>query len=290
MMIWGLFIGIVILIGLLFARRRHKRDLCRKSLEARLRALTQLRLLRLLLEQVQRHRGLCFGVLCGDQTLEGERWLVHAEVSRLIGDAKKLRANLLGHEAWQRVFPLWQRIDQERQDGEAIGLLNLHNELAELILGTIEALADRHDLVCLGWLAPQPEGLWLALLQNAEVLGQARAAGTGIAARRQDDAVQQQVLKRLADLIRQQFYLAPAQLSVDPALRVSLARPVREAEDSIDALLQSIDLLLKDPLHPALGSMAFFKRATQAISAHYMLADLLLERLRLATEAAIKQD
>ncbi|WP_415058385.1 hypothetical protein [Halopseudomonas sp.] len=289
-MIWGLFIGIVILIGLLFARRRHKRDLGRKSLEARLRALTQLRLLRLLLEQVQRHRGLCFGVLCGDQTLEGERWLVHAEVSRLIGDAKKLRANLLGHEAWQRVFPLWQRIDQERQDGEAIGLLNLHNELAELILGTIEALADRHDLVCLGWLAPQPEGLWLALLQNAEVLGQARAAGTGIAARRQDDAVQQQVLKRLADLIRQQFYLAPAQLSVDPALRASLARPVREAEDSIDALLQSIDLLLKDPLHPALGSMAFFKRATQAISAHYMLADLLLERLRLATEAAIKQD
>tara|TARA_R110001592_G_scaffold53784_4_gene164882 strand:- start:10346 stop:10501 length:156 start_codon:yes stop_codon:yes gene_type:complete len=43
-----------------------------------------------------------------------------------------------------------------------MGLLHLHNQLAELIFGTIDALAGRHDLVCLGGLAPQPEGLRLA--------------------------------------------------------------------------------------------------------------------------------
>ena len=36
--------------------------------------------------------------------------------------------------------------------------------------------------------------------------------------------------------------------------------------------------------------MAFFKLATQAVSAQYMLADLLLERLRQGAENTLKPD
>lgn len=289
-MVWVLLASIVVLIGLLVARARQKRRAARTRLEARLRAISQLRLLRELLEQVQRHRGLCFGVMSGGHALENDRWTVHAEVNRLLDSAAAHQANLSWHEAWQEIHPLWQKIDRERHGYDAISVLHLHHRFAMLTIGTIEALGTRHDLICLGGLTPQPEGLWLDLLKNAELLGKARAVGTGIAARKQNNVDQHQALERLGRLIHDQLYLAPAQLSVEPGLREPLAKPVREAEDSVDALLHAIDTLLRDPSHPALSSMAFFKTATQAISAQYMLADLLLERLRLATESALRQD
>ncbi|WP_373184728.1 hypothetical protein [Halopseudomonas sp.] len=288
-MVWWLLIAIVVLIVLLFARKRQKRRAETAQLQARSRALEQLRLLRDLLEQVQRHRGLCFGVMSGAHNLESERWTVHGEVYRLLENAFLHQANLAWYEAWKGVYPLWKRIDHERQGNAAIAVLQLHHEFAELILETIKALGNRHDLICLGGLAPQPEGLWLDLLENAELLGKARAVGTGIAARRQNSPAQCQELERLSELIREQAYLAPAQLSVEPVLREALAKPVRESEDRIDTLLQAIDTLLRDPAHRALGAMGFFNTATQAISAQYMLADLLLERLRLATEASLRQ-
>ncbi|WP_339847039.1 hypothetical protein [uncultured Halopseudomonas sp.] len=288
-MVWSLLTGIGVLVGLLFARARHKRRARRLQLEARIRALGQLRLLRELLEQTQRHRGLCFGVMSGAHALESDRWTVHAHVTRLLERTATHRANLVWHDAWREVFPLWNQIERERQGESPLKVLQLHHDLTELILATIEELGDRHDLICLGGLAPQPEGLWLDLLKNAELLGRARAVGTGIAARRQNSASQQLELERLGQLIREQLYLAPAQLSVEPMLRESLAKPVREAEDRVDALLLAIEALLRDSANPALGSMAFFKLATQAVSAYYMLADLLLERLRLSTESALKQ-
>lgn len=288
-MVWWLLTGMVLLVGLLFARRQQKRRAHRERLWARLRAIAQLNLLRELLEQVQRHRGLCFGVMSGAQALEGDRWTVHSHVTRLLDSAVEHEANLGWHDPWKQIHPLWQQIERERHGDAAIRVLQLHHDFAGLVLATIEALGHRHDLICLGGLAPQPEGLWLELLKNSELLGKARAVGTGIAARRQNKSAQCEELERLSVLIREQLYLAPAQLSVEPGLREQLAKPVREAEDRVDALLQAMEGLLRDAAHPALGSMSFFKLATQAVSAQYMLADLLLERLRLQTETAIRQ-
>lgn len=288
-MMWWLLV-VVLLMGALFAHRRQKQRAHRARLRARLRAIAQLRLLRELLEQVQRHRGLCFGVMSGAHALESDRWTVQAHVTRLFDLATEHQANLAWHDPWKQAFPLWLEIDRERQGDSALKVLNLHHELATLILATIEALGHRHDLICLGGLAPQPEGLWLELMKNAELLGKARAVGTGIAARRQNTPAQCRDLDQLSVLIRDQLYLAPAQLSVEPGLREALARPVREAEERVDALLQAVEALLRNPAYPGLGSMAFFKLATQAVSAQYMLADLLLERLRQGAENTLKQD
>lgn len=288
-MVWWLLTGIGVLVGLLFARARQKRRTARSRLEARMRAISQLRLLRELLEQTQRHRGLCFGVMSGAHVLESDRWTVNAHIVRLLERAESHRANLAGHDAWIKVLPLWGQIEQSRHAGDPLQVLQLHHDLTSLILATIEALGHRHDLICLGGLAPQPEGLWLDLLKNAELLGKARAVGTAIAARRHNNELQHQELERLCQLVHNQLYLAPAKLSVEPSLREALAKPVREAEDRVDALLQAIDALLRDPLHPALRSRAFFNIATQAISAQYMLADLLIDHLRRNTERALRQ-
>ena len=109
-MIWWLLV-VVLLVGALFAHRRQKQRAHRARLRARLRAIAQLRLLRELLEQVQRHRGLCFGVMSGAHALESDRWTVQAHVTRLFDLATEHQANLAWHDPWKQAYPLWQEID-----------------------------------------------------------------------------------------------------------------------------------------------------------------------------------
>lgn len=190
-------------------------------------------------------------------------------------------ASLFWYDAWHPVLPLWEQIGAERQQhASAEVVLQLHHRLADHVIDTIEALGSRHDLVCLGALAPPPQGMWLELLKNTELLGRARAIGTGIAARRQNTALQHQELQRLREQINAQCYHPLARLCSDPLLRLVMEKPVRSAEDSLDKLLAAADRLLESQATPGLPSKDYFAIATQAISAKLVIVDLLLDRLQ----------
>ncbi|MFN3580066.1 MAG: nitrate- and nitrite sensing domain-containing protein [Pseudomonas sp.] len=277
-MTWGL-LGVVIVLGLLLERVGHRRRV-RQAVQSRLRALEQIHLLRLLLEQVQRHRGLCFGFMSGEVSLEAQRWSVSQHVQQLLERAAEHQANLFWYAPWHTVLPLWEQIEHDREKASAEAVLQLHHRLADRILSTIESLGNRHDLICLGALAPQPQGMWMELLRNTEMLGQARAIGTGIAARRQNSALQHQELRRLREQIIAQVYVAPARLSTEPSLRALLDGQVREAEESLDAMVSAMDQLLASLEQPGMRSITYFSIATQAICAQLDLVDLLIDHLR----------
>ncbi len=249
--------------------------------QRRLKALEQIRLLRLLLEQVQRHRGLCFGVMAGESSLESQRWKVEAQVNHCLEAVAVHEGSLFWYTAWHPVVPIWEEIGAQRQHhASAEAVLQLHHRMADHLINTIEALGNRHDLLCLGALAPQPQGMWLELLKNTELLGRARAVGTGIAARRQNSALQHQELQRLREQINSQCYQPLARLCTEPLLRLSMEKPVRAAEESLDSLLAAVDLLLQSRDKPGLPSNRYFNIATQAISAKLAIVDLLLDRLQ----------
>ncbi|MFT6466073.1 nitrate- and nitrite sensing domain-containing protein [Halopseudomonas sp.] len=286
-MVWTLFAVAVVLAVLLERIGSRRRTLQKRHV--RLKALEQIRLLRLLLEQVQRHRGLCFGVMSGEHSLENQRWQVEAQVARTLEAVAVHQGSLFWYTAWHPVLPVWQQIAEQRaQNASAEAVLLLHHRMAEQLISTIEALAVRHDLVCLGALAPQPQGMWLELLKNTELLGRARAVGTGIAARRQNSALQHQELQRLREQINTQCYQPLARLCTEPLLRLSVDKPVRAAEDSLDSLLQAVDQLLESVDRPGLASNRYFSIATQAISATLAIVDLLLERLQAPGALAYK--
>lgn len=286
-MFWTL-LGIAVLLALLLERIGHRRRTL-QTRQRRLKALEQIQLLRLLLEQVQRHRGLCFGVMAGEDSLESQRWNVEAQVECLLEAIAVHEASLFWYTAWHPVLPLWQQIGAERQQhASAEAVLQLHHRMADQLIHTIEALGDRHDLVCLGTLAPQPQGMWLELLKNTELLGRARAVGTGIAARRQNSALQHQELQRLREQINAQCYHPLARLCTEPLLRLAMDKPVRAAEDSLDNLLQAVDRLLENRHAPGMPSNDYFSIATQAISAELAIVDLLLGRLQAPGALAFK--
>lgn len=279
-MLWTLFIAIILLsaIGLYRLRRLRKRA----TREQRRQAIVQIRLLRELLEQAQRHRGLSFGAMSGERVLEARRWTVHQQLVQLLKVIATHEATLYWYDSWHQTRDLWQQIESGFEHESAEHLLLLHNQMISCLLQTIEALANRFDLICLGRLAPQAEGLWLELLQNIELLGQSRAVGTGIAANRQNLPVWRDQLQLLNCQINEQSYAALARLISDPDLRTLVSQPVRDAEDALDVLLEQIRSLLERQPTAGVHSVEFFQVATRAIGAQLLLVDLLLERLAVA--------
>ena len=262
-----LLLVLVLVAGAWLRARQRKRW---RYAEERQVALAQIRLLRQLIEQVQRHRGLSYGVQSGERSLEARLWSVNQQVRQLFERCRVYQPRLHWLPSWHLALQLWERVNQPDTAESPEHLLSLQIDLVQALLDTLSALAQRFDLVCLGRLAPQAEGQWLELLHNIELLGQSRAIGTGIAANRQNLTVWRERLGQLSQQINEQCYAALARLVSDPELRA--------AEESLDSLLETICELLKEQ-STAVHSVDYFQTATQAISAQLLLVDLLLQRL-----------
>lgn len=273
----GLVLGIVLVafaVWLIAHRQKQRRDLAALRL-----ALTQIRLLRQLIEQVQRHRGLYYGVLSGEGALEGRRWSVHQQINQVLTSCRQHQPSLHWYDSWHDALAYWERIENDEFVASADQMLFAHNDMIRLLLDTVQALASRNDLVCLGRLAPQAEGLWLELLNNTEMVGQSRAIGTGIVANRQNLPAWRAYLASLSAQINEQCYAALARLVSDPELRDIVSQPVRVAEEALDTLLERIRELLERPDKSDMKSADYFQIATQALSAQLVLVDMLLDRL-----------
>lgn len=269
---------VLIAVSLWFARMRRKRLHAR--CEACIHEIERITCLRHLLELVQQHRGLSFGEMGGEGSLPTRRWAVHQEILAQLARCRVHEGSLQWYPGWHRALAQWAQIDSEEDDVSAEAVLRSHNRMLALLLETIRSIADRHDLECLGSLATQPVGCWLKLLEHTELLGQARAIGTGILVRPgRSDALRSE-LERLRSQIADQAYLPLAQLHADPQLRRFMASEVQEAEDCLDRLVELIDQLLAVEADTTLRSSTYFQTATYAITAHLVLVDQLLERLK----------
>lgn len=270
---------ILLAISLLIVRvrriRRHERcETCVQELE-------RITCLRHLLELVQQHRGLSFGEMSGDCNLQTRRWAVHQEITGQLERCRVHEGSLQWYPGWHQALSQWAQLERGQDDDvDAEAVLRSHNRMLALLLETIRSIADRHDLECLGTLATQPAGCWLQLLEHTELLGQARAIGTGILVRPDRSDALRTELEGLRTRIAGQTYLPLAQLHADPQLRQLMASQVQEAEDCLDRLLEFIDRMLAVEEDKTLRSSTYFQTATHAITAHLVLVDHLLERLK----------
>lgn len=274
----GLFaIVSLILLGLVVHVRRRKRS---ETMRGRARALQMVRLLRRLLEHTQRHRGLCYGVMSGERILAGEQWAAQQQVIDILAEAQPYEASLAWYDSWKEAVDRWHDIQQIQQDSSAAeAVLLLHNDMVGHLIETIRAIAHPNGLVPHGALSAAPAGIWLELLEHTELLGQARAIGTGIAARRQNTASQRDELARLRERLSKHPYECLAHLQADPELRPLVSQAVTETERSLDLLMDLIDKLLAAAAGKSVHSAVYFRAATQAISGLLALVDMLLNRL-----------
>ncbi|QIB51938.1 nitrate- and nitrite sensing domain-containing protein [Pseudomonas sp. OIL-1] len=270
---------LILLAVSLLVRSRRKR--LHERGQACVHELERIACLRQLLELVQQHRGLSFGEMSGEGSWQARRWAVHQEIFAQLERCRAHERSLQCYPGWRQALAQWVQIEsaQEHEISAEAGL-RLHNRMLALLLEVIRGIAGRHDLECLGGLATQPVGCWLQLLEHTELLGQARAIGTGTIVRRGSDSALRTELEALRIRIAGQAYLPLAQLHADPQLRQVMATQVQEAEDCLDRLLELVDRMLAAEEDKTLRAATYFQTATHAITAHLVLVDQLLQRLR----------
>ncbi|MBR9883594.1 MAG: hypothetical protein GYB21_08025 [Oceanospirillales bacterium] len=258
--------AVVLMFYILYrAAERSKRALIMSNLE-------QLNLLRMLLADFQRHRGLSTGLISGDQSLREDLTRVRARIDQSIEQAQKLDTR--HPNDWKALIAQWRalRADQNR---DADGNMQAHHQLIRDTIFLIEDIASEVDLSCgrdeLSYLIC----IWHEVVQTAEWSGQARALGTGIAASRSSSAAQRVRLRFLHQKIT---HLSRAAFGT---LQSSFASKERllHCQRAVDGFLHCIEQELLGIDNPSIEAKRYFDQATGAINELLALVDAALNEL-----------
>jgi len=262
--------ALILLPGVFYALYLGRARLKRGRISAN---LEQLKLLRLLLADLQRHRGLSTGLLSGDQSLRADVAATRTQVDQSIAQVKTLQSN---HSAeWKNLVTQWNALRDEAGRDPETNMLDHHRLIRDTIF-LIEDISTEVDLTAgreeLGYLIC----IWHEVVQTAEWSGQARALGTGIAAAQKSSAAQRVRLRFLHQKIEQLSGTAFATLQQSFSSR----QRVQQCQTAVESFLLCINQELLTGDRPQIEAKRYFDQATQAINELLTLVDAALNDLQ----------
>jgi len=140
-----------------------------------------IKILRGVLAAIQQHRGLTTGYINGNTSAKGDIERLNTRIFQLLSDLDERSDWMRANVKWASLKDHWKRLNGSYLHGDADNNFKQHNILIANLLYLIEDLADAHYLSKMGGGALDTD--WRYLLSIAEYIGQARALGTGVAAR-----------------------------------------------------------------------------------------------------------
>lgn len=166
------------LLGLLMASLHHKRQY-----ETLLffQGVEYIKVLRRLLMFVQRHRGLTTGYMNGNLIVKADIEMLAIEIHSAIADVEVAGIWMRDNIKWASLIDHWARLGTTYAQGDVNTNFKQHNIFIANLLYLIDDVADAHHLSKTTGDALDTD--WRYLLSIAEYIGQARALGTGVAAK-----------------------------------------------------------------------------------------------------------
>jgi len=150
-----------------------------------------LRSLRNFLSKIQKHRGLSNAYINGDRTKLAEIERLEATIAEDIFQISNVDRWITSNDRWSGLVEHWSRLKSHfRKSEDAQNNMLQHNRLIQNTLYLIEEMADEHSLLSLTGDASNLEYLWRDLLHAIEYMGQARAVGSGITAKKNCSSVE----------------------------------------------------------------------------------------------------
>lgn len=220
-------------------RRRQQESLLK-------RGIGYVKLLRHLLTYIQQHRGLTTGYINGNHLAKPDIDRLNHQVKTAITQLDTQRDWLVDSGKWRSLVDHWQRLAQSYVRTDADNNFKQHNILIANVLYLIEDVADAHHLAKMG--GGNTDTDWRYLLSIAEYIGQARALGTGVAAKGECSSVMRIQLNHLRNKIA---------ASVEQAWSDKLRQEIKQ-------LLQCIETQLVIDA-PSIAPSDYFSLATRCI-------------------------
>lgn len=223
--------------------------------------INYIKLLRSLLTYIQQHRGLTTGYINGNFAAKVDIETLEATIKRTISAVDGAGEWMHDNVKWSSLIDHWSRLSALYTQGDADKNFKQHNILIANLLYLIDDVADVHHLTKLTGDTMDTD--WRYLLSIAEYIGQARALGTGVAAKRECSSVLRIQLNHLRNKI---------------ASSIDSTWP-DQSRTEIQYLLHCIETqLIVD--RPSIEAGDYFKLATRCIEHVLNQFDRQIERLQ----------
>ncbi|MCE3251420.1 MAG: hypothetical protein K0Q67_430 [Cellvibrio sp.] len=236
----------------------HKK---RQATRLFMQGIEYIKLLRSLLTVVQQHRGLTTGFINGNLGAKADIESLAIKIKRIIGEVDEAGDWMHGNVKWSSLVDHWTRLGLAYLHGDADKNFKQHNILIANLLYLIDDVADVHHLSKITGDAMDTD--WRYLLSIAEYIGQARALGTGVAAKGECSSVLRIQLNHLRNKI---------------ASSVDSSWPDKSRVE-IQQLLRCIETQLIIE-HPSIQASDYFKLATRCIEHVLDQFDRQIDRLQ----------
>ncbi|HJW01901.1 MAG TPA: methyl-accepting chemotaxis protein [Azospira sp.] len=238
-------------------------------------ALTVILPLDQMVQYTQQHRGLSAGVINGDASLKAKEAAKAAEVAAAVKTVSdKLAPEAAGSEAWKRIGADWALIQNEGLSWTGSENVAAHTRLIARMLQFKVDVADDSGLTV------DPEMGSYYLLETAivklpsmlERLGQTRAKGTGILAKKQisdSQRVDMGVLTaQVADTLKALDLNLTKTARYNPAIKDKLAASAKDLDEAVTGIVNIVnqDII---PGTFATDSAQYFTQATAVIDKGY---------------------
>ncbi len=231
----------------------------RKQKQSHRVGLSALRELQILLAYMQQHRGMTNGFLHGEAQLQRSVITIRKKIIGQIHHIESTSIWLKDSNQWQIITEEWARLSSEFSSKDVEVNFNNHCVLIRSVLDAIVTTADYYGLSHLQKKQGQTSVayLWRELLTVAELMGQARALGIGIAV---DGFSTVETKARLRNLI----------LEIEMASDLLMAYLPNPKDTQKE--LETFCLIIEDSIltpRPAISAMEFFREASVAINGLY---------------------
>ncbi|GAA5316563.1 MAG: hypothetical protein AseanaTS_17670 [Candidatus Pelagadaptatus aseana] len=237
--------------------------------ERQMAGLSWLQSMKRLLSHIQQHRGLSNGYLNGSMDLLAEIQSLQVQVSRDISDICQVGEWVEKSERWQNINQHWARLAGNFRHNEMENNLLQHNKLIQSVLFLIDDMALHHGLLSLKIQGDKPFYLlWRDLLSASEFIGQARAVGTGVAAKGECDSISRIKLNYLCKKVSENTDSVWSQLRTD--------------QQCIDATNELLDCVKRQIIldQVSMPASQFFDLASKALNGLHDQYDQLIEEVR----------
>ena len=231
--------------------------------------LSWLQSLKTLLSHIQQHRGLTSGYLNGGVELMAQIQNLQARVSRDVDAIAQVDEWMERNERWIAINQHWARLAGNFRANDPDNNLQQHNLLIQNILYLIDDMALRHGLLGIKVQRDKPFYLlWRDLLSASEYIGQARAVGMGVAARKGCDSISRIRLNYLSRKIEENTAAIWAELQV--------------SEQCINHTRELLRVIRTEVVAESvcLAPQQYFKQASQALDSLHSEYDALVEDVR----------
>jgi len=244
---------------------------------------------RQVLEGMQQHRGMAGALLSGDQSfsekLSAKANDVGAAMDKVQGMGEKFGGEFKTLAAWQAIQGEWKTLQGQVRGLSPAESFRQHTALIAKVTAFMTQIADASNLT----LDPDLDSYYVMdalvtrLPSMTEKLGQARAMGAGIAARKTITMAERAGMSVMENSVRELLEAAQHGLDVagsaNAALKQKIQRPEAENGDKVQALLKLLEDQYVNAPAITLDAKDYFGTATGTIASVYTLYDLLAPEL-----------